>query len=421
MVSILLFLAAATTASAASNSAATSSPATAPKSDVVMVQCGGNSYVTTQVSGGSEAINDSGLHGWTSPKAVISTFVLITQPGSLNLALRSTPTAKSKIKVTVAGKTFPINLNAGNTQPVPIGTVTVPVGYLRIDLQGEGKPAQGYGDVQGFDLSGPAAQGAIFANDSPNFYWSRRGPSVHMSYKVPAKTEYFYNEVMVPEGKDPIGSYFMTNGFGEGYFGIQVNSATERRILFSVWNPSEGKTTMVKTGNGVIAKNFGGEGTGGQSYLIYPWKAGVSYPHIIKIKPDGKGNTLYSAWFYAVEQKSWLFIATWLRPNTNKWVTNTYSFAENFLDAKGYLEREAQFGPQWAVNQNGQWTELLNATFTVDGTGGNKQRLDFAGGVSKNKFWLRNGAFFDATVKPNQGFSREGNGQAPKVDLKNLP
>ena len=42
---------------------------------------------------------------------------------------------------------------------------------------------------------------------------------------------------MVPEGNDVLGSYFMANGFAQGYFGIQVNSPTERRILFSVWSP----------------------------------------------------------------------------------------------------------------------------------------------------------------------------------------
>jgi hypothetical protein len=44
-------------------------------------------------------------------------------------------------------------------------------------------------------------------------------------------------EITVPVGQDPIGSYFMANGFGEGYFGFQVNSKTERRVLFSVWSP----------------------------------------------------------------------------------------------------------------------------------------------------------------------------------------
>ena len=36
--------------------------------------------------------------------------------------------------------------------------------------------------------------------------------------------EWFYSELTVPEGNDVIGSYFMANGFSEGYFGIQVNS-----------------------------------------------------------------------------------------------------------------------------------------------------------------------------------------------------
>jgi hypothetical protein len=34
--------------------------------------------------------------------------------------------------------------------------------------------------------------------------------------------EWFYSELTVPEGSDVIGSYFMANGFSEGYFGIQV-------------------------------------------------------------------------------------------------------------------------------------------------------------------------------------------------------
>ena len=29
----------------------------------------------------------------------------------------------------------------------------------------------------------------------------------------------------------------MANGFGEGYFGMQVNGPSERRVLFSIWSP----------------------------------------------------------------------------------------------------------------------------------------------------------------------------------------
>ncbi len=36
----------------------------------------------------------------------------------------------------------------------------------------------------------------------------------------------------VPEGDDIIGSYFMADGFNEGYFGIQVNSPAEGVYYF---------------------------------------------------------------------------------------------------------------------------------------------------------------------------------------------
>ena len=39
-----------------------------------------------------------------------------------------------------------------------------------------------------------------YANDPANYYWSRRGPSAHMKYTVPANSECFYNEVTVPAG-----------------------------------------------------------------------------------------------------------------------------------------------------------------------------------------------------------------------------
>jgi hypothetical protein len=101
------------------------------------------------------------------------------------------------------------------------------------------------------------------ANDSANYYWSRRGPSCHLNYSTPAADkEYFYSELTVPLGEDKEGSYFMANGFGEGYFGIQVNSATERRVLFSVWDPAQGQTTLLRNGANVTA---------GRQYLSFSY------------------------------------------------------------------------------------------------------------------------------------------------------
>ncbi len=76
---------------------------------------------------------------------------------------------------------------------------------------------------------------AFVPNNEGNFFhWGRRGPSVHLNYPLPAgfDASWFYNEVTVPPGQDIQGSYFMACGFAQGYFGMQVNSPTERHILF---------------------------------------------------------------------------------------------------------------------------------------------------------------------------------------------
>lgn len=65
-------------------------------------------------------------------------------------------------------------------------------------------------------MSVTTSSALVFANDVTNFYWSRRGPSVHMNFTVPSNMEYFYNEVTVPVGQDTVGSYFMVNGFAHG-------------------------------------------------------------------------------------------------------------------------------------------------------------------------------------------------------------
>jgi len=147
-------------------------------------------------------------------------------------------------------------------------------GYVKIEIQGVTRSANSFGTVSSLGISGTAVNNeTVFVKDNDNnyFYWGRRGPSVHLKYTIPSSdiTD-FYSEINVPKGNDVIGSYFMANGFAEGYFGIQVNSATERRILFSVWSPyatdnpasipSEFKINMLNKGKDVHAGEFGNEG-----------------------------------------------------------------------------------------------------------------------------------------------------------------
>ena len=234
---------------------------------------------------------------------------------------------------------------------------------------------------------------------------------------------WFYNEIKVPAGSDVVPTFFMANGFYAGYFGIQVNSATERRVLFSVWDSPTAPTTLVKQGPNVIVDTFGGEGTGGQSHLVFPWKAGQTYRFLTRAQPDGGGNTMYSSWF-GTEKKgktSWQLIATWKYMGTSSYLSGVYSFLESFDPAYGYVGRQGNFANQWARNTSGQWSEITSAYFDVDPTGLNKQRLDFAGGANCKQFYLRNDGFFSNSTTSGQTFTRDAGGVPPDVDVNNLP
>ena len=388
-----------------------------------VVALAGNGFVTSAAPGATEIINSSGLANWTSASTVTSVWFRIAAAGNATLSLDASLSGSksSKIRVTANGTPFEVNLTSGRSKTYPVGSIYVPAaGYVRVDLQGISKSGSYFGDVSAVRVDTTAALN--YANDSANYYWSRRGPSVHLGYTVPANTEYFYNEVTVPAGQDKVGSYFMSNGFNGGYFGIQVNSATERRVLFSVWDADNGaKTTLVRKGPDVVDNSFGGEGTGGQSYLLYNWVAGNTYRFITRITPDGAGNTDFTAWFYAPETNAWRLIATWKRPATVTYHAGVYSFLENFIDTNGYLERSGQYNNQWARSTSGAWSEVTTARFTADATATNGQRMDYAGGLQNGRFYLRNGGFFSDYVPYNQTFTRPATGQAPTVDVSTLP
>jgi hypothetical protein len=270
-------------------------------------------------------------------------------------------------------------------------------------------------------------------NIDQRFYWGRRGPSVHLSYEIPenVKVKWFYNEMTIPKDKDPIGSYFMSNGFKEGYFGIQVNSLKERRILFSVWSPfptdnpkeipENQKIKLLKKGENVYTGEFGNEGSGGQSYLVYPWKSGVTYQFLTSVKPDNQGNTTYTAYFKDPENTKWILIASFLRPQTSTWYTRAHSFLENFNDKLGYLNREVQYQNQWVVDDNGKWYSLHKAKFTGDDIARRQYRLDADGGTKGGSFFLRNGGFFNSTTSLNSNFSLPPSTQKPDIDFNSLP
>ena len=408
------------TATGNSNTALLATVAAAPATPAT-VELAGNAFITSGDKGA--VIGEQGLAGWSSPDAVASTYFRVAEAGAVKVALDASLAdgGNSTIRVTVNGTPFDVKLAGKARKTYAVGTVNVPAaGYVKVDMQGLSRVKATFADVAALKVTANAA--LTYANDPANYYWSRRGPSVHMGYAVPANTEYFYNEMTIPKGQDAIGSYFMANGFGQGYMGIQVKSPSERWILFSVWDADNGaKTTLVSKGAGVVDNAFGGEGTGGQTYLSYNWAAGTTYRFITRARPDGNGGSDYSAWFFAPETGKWRYIATWKRPAISTYLTGVHSFLENFIDTLGYTERRVQFGNQWARNSAGTWSEVTAGRFTGDATATNAQRMDYAGGVENGKFYLHNGGFFADVVKTGQNFTRPATGQAPAVDVAALP
>lgn len=389
----------------------------------LVVGVSGNGYVTSQHDGAQ--ITDGGITRWTNPKSVVSVYFYLHQPTTADLSLLAK--GHSQIKVSYGKKQFKVALQSDEYTQVPVGKIKVQKpGYVRIDLQGISKQGEQFGEVKQVLVDNVCGE-SNYVKDFPD-YWGRRGPSVHLAYTLPAgDTEWFYNEVTVPKDGETMHSYYMVAGFGEGYFGMQYNAPTERRVLFSVWSPfdtqdprnipDDQKIKLLKKGKDVHIGEFGNEGSGGQSYLKYPWKAGETYKFLMRVRPEGADHTTYTAYFYATEEKEWRLIASFSRPKTHTWYTHAHSFLENFNPEQGYLSRKVFYGNQWARSTEGKWTRVTEATFTHDATANAKVRLDYQGGETKdNRYYLKMGGFFNESIPMGTKLHCKPTTEAPEID-----
>jgi hypothetical protein len=401
----------------------------------IKLPLGGNSWVTAKSKHGEEKVTKNGWSGWQYSDAIFSTYIRIQKPGSLKLAaVLHVPGGESTLQWTINGISKIINVSGTAYKEYAIGEwrITQP-GYILITAQGISRTGNLFADVSDLYMEGTATDSpAAFVknNDGNYFYWGRRGPSVHINYdlaEVKDDVEWFYSEITVPVGNDVIGSYFMANGFAEGYFGMQVNSAKERRILFSVWSPfvtdnpkeipENKKIGLLKKGAKVYTGEFGNEGSGGQSYLQYNWKVGETYKFLVHAKPAENNYTTYTAYFYAAEKRKWLLIASFNRPETNTYLKKLHSFLENFEPETGCITRKAYFHNQWLVTKNGEWKPVTKMLFTGDATANIGYRLDYSGGVDDGKFYLRNCGFFNDNTILKTKFSIASTGKKPEIDL----
>jgi hypothetical protein len=233
--------------------------------------------------------------------------------------------------------------------------------------------------------------------------------------------EWFYNELTVPNNSDKAGSFFVSNGFVGGELGLKINSATDRKIVFTVNDNLNYKASIVNSGANVINSALSGAVNAGQSTLDYNWKAGTTYKFLTQGKPDGAGNTVFSAWFYATETAEWKFIASWKRPNFSNYLKNIYSSLQGTNAENSFNTIKVRYNNQWLRDNNGNWTEVTNADFNGDATASNAQRMDYKAGVDFSSFFLQTNGFFSDNIALKTNFTRTGSSIAPTVDVNNLP
>ncbi|GAB1453993.1 DUF3472 domain-containing protein [Draconibacterium sp.] len=399
------------------------------------IPCEGNTWVVNNPEGNETKIKDGGIQNWNSKETVFRTYFKVDKTGGMDLGILVKPfSGSSKLKIRFGKINKEIDVSAKSSDTVAVGHFYVEsAGYQFFEIQGLEKTGEFFPEIESILIGGDATTGKVYFTRD-DFYWGRRGPSVHLNFQVPESAGhvvYFYNEIMVPENNDVLGSYFMANGFGQGYFGIQVNSPTERRVLFSVWSPfktdnpgdipDEQKIKLVKKGEGVYTGEFGNEGSGGQSYFKFDWKAGTTYKFLLKGNPNRNGETDFTAWFFAPEIGDWKLIASFRRPKTDTYLTHLYSFLENFYTGTGNVERRGLYSNQWIYNTENQWVELSKIKFTADATARKESRMDYSGGIENQSFYLKNCGFFSETTPIDSYFERQEIGIPPVVDFEKLP
>lgn len=374
------------------------------------------------------------LSGWTNTNRK-ATWYLYQKAGTYDMSLYLSSSVQGNYSFKLATtqcydglgyqpttETFSYTSSGNNMkEEIPATTITIPTtGYYRYELEAKSDMTGITIDELWFTSVIEPGQTGTFETHATDYLSS---PSVHLSFSTTDVTsreyDWLYEEILVPEGEDPLSTYWMSIGFFRGYMGIQTNSDTERRVLFSAWDavdvdrypnaPKELLVSLVDKAEYTKANSFGNEGTGGQSYVGVgnpnTWKTGVPVKFLMNSRRDGSliyngdviKHTVVSAWYDAGE--GWCYIASWripVMPGGRDMFDGFYSFLENYGWRNGHLSRKGYYYNAFGreIDSN-RWVHFNKVGFSnTDGSEG--QRIDFEQGVSVENpqyFYMRTGGF----------------------------
>ena len=171
-----------------------------------------------------------------------------------------------------------------------------------------------------------------------------------------------------------------------GYCGIQHNSATEKRTIFSIWDTSPTLHPKVTEADPkTVYGRFGGEGEGGHTHMLWPWKVGETFQFFVQKLPGTEADTTDTRhYLYDRGAGQWLHSATITNPNGGKSSVATLgggmnSFLENFLGRDREQPKVALYrlwlGPSvdklkclTRAGGDGTWGQLHGAYFLAEGS-----------------------------------------------------
>lgn len=250
--------------------------------------------------------------------------------------------------------------------------------------------------------------------------------SVHLQYQAP-EGEWFHNAIVVE--KSTPGTYFCTGGFSQGYMGIQQLDSGKHLAIFSVWDPSSGddpkkvdpekRVRLLAKGPDTRIGRFGGEGTGGQSFIDnLNWKPGQEVRFLLHAKAlPAEKRTAYTAWV-RLPDGPWQLMASFSTLSDGRLLKGTYAFIEDFKrnGASAKIERRSYFKNAQMRDSKGVWLPVTSARFTAD----SNPALTIDAGTKDNTFFLATGGTVANThVKLRESMKIEA--KAISVDLPEVP
>ena len=176
-----------------------------------------------------------------------------------------------------------------------------------------------------------------------------------------------------------------------GYCGIQDNSPRERRTIFSIWDTSPKLNPKITEADpDTQFGRFGGEGEGGHTHMVLPWKTGETFQFFVQKQPAATGDTTETRYYFCEgNHGKWRHAATISSPNGGHRSVATIggglnSFLENFAGKDKSVPKLALYRlwlgstpetlrPLRRAGGDGVWGQMHDSYFLAEGA---SERLD---------------------------------------------